>query len=239
MTTVSQETPNAESLAVAMRNVSFSYPSSKSLFSCNQWDLAKGERIFLHGASGSGKSTMLNLLAGISKPTAGEIKINGTHINGLSQSKRDRFRAQHIGVVFQQFNLVPYLSVLQNVQLAAYFAKSSIDVMGKIKEMLALLKLSEAVIDKPVSDLSVGQRQRVAIMRAFINTPDLLLVDEPTSSLDANARDGFMRMLMAMCDRNNATLIFVSHDEALREHFSLHVPVSSLCSWSSNVEGKV
>jgi len=238
MTTAFNEPTNNKDCAVALRNVSFSYPSSKAVFKCREWCLQHGERIFLHGASGSGKSTMLNILAGISKPQHGEVCLNGTVINALSQSKRDKYRAQHVGVVFQQFNLIPYLSVYQNVQLAAYFAKSSTSVMDKVKTMLGMLKLEESVIHKPVSELSVGQRQRVAIMRAFINSPELLLVDEPTSSLDANARDGFMQMLMSMCDVNNATLIFVSHDEALRSHFSSHVPVKDLCSWSVQEEDK-
>lgn len=216
-----------------MSSVVFSYPKSPSSFVCDSWQLQRGEKIFLYGPSGSGKSTLLNLLCGIATPSAGSIVVNGKKINKLSQSKRDKFRAQNLGIVFQQFNLIPYLSVMQNLQLAVHLAnKQSIDEKA-IAPMLAMLNLESYVLGKPVNELSVGQRQRVAIMRACVNTPSLMLVDEPTSSLDTEARDGFMQMLMSLCEMNQSSLIFVSHDKALRRHFDKHVALNDICSWRS------
>lgn len=189
--------------------------------------------MFLYGPSGSGKSTLLNLLCGIATPDSGSVIINETQINELTQSKRDKFRATHLGIVFQQFNLIPYLTVMQNLQLAVHLAKKGTLSKEEVEPMLAMLHLNISVLTKPVSDLSVGQRQRVAIMRSCINSPSLMLVDEPTSSLDTEARDGFMQMLMSLCELNQSSLIFVSHDKALRSHFDKHVALSDICSWIS------
>jgi putative ABC transport system ATP-binding protein len=216
-----------------MSSVVFSYPKSYNSFVCDSWKLQQGERVFLYGPSGSGKSTLLSLLCGIATPNSGTITINDTQINDLSQSKRDRFRATNLGIVFQQFNLIPYLSVMQNLQLSVHLAnKQSIDEK-QVAPMLGMLNLESSILRKPVSDLSVGQRQRVAIMRACVNAPNLMLVDEPTSSLDTEARDGFMQMLMSLCEMNQSSLIFVSHDKALLHHFDKHVALNDICSWRS------
>ena len=219
--------------AVKLSSVVFSYPGSSTRFNCRNWQLERGGKVFLHGPSGSGKSTFLNLLCGIALPHAGEVSINGTAMERLSQAQRDRFRAQHLGIVFQQFNLIPYLSVLQNLQLANYFAGAKKVNAETISPMLDELNLPATILNQAVANLSVGQRQRVAIMRAFVNSPGLLLVDEPTSSLDAAARDGFMDMLLALCECNQSSLIFVSHDQALRRHFQQHLAISDICSWSN------
>ena len=221
---------------VTLSDVTFSYPASKRAFRCADWRLERGEKVFLYGDSGSGKSTLLNLLCGILRPDSGSITLNGTPLNTLSPSQLDLVRANHIGVVFQQFNLVPYLTVLQNIQLANYFAHSSNNVVEKVQPMLTRLNLQGDILNRTVSQLSVGQKQRVAIMRALVNEPELLLVDEPTSALDANARDGFMDMLMASCEINNAAMIFVSHDSALRQHFKQCVSIEDICAWSGQTE---
>lgn len=214
----------------------FSYPSSCDIFHCERFSLKKGQRVFLHGSSGSGKSTLLNLLSGIAKVSSGSLTVCDTELTALKSAKLDMFRATKLGIVFQQFNLISYLSVLENVQLAAHFARSQVsdsELVSRVETMLASLKLSPELIQRPVSALSVGQQQRVAIMRAFINQPELLLVDEPTSSLDASSRDGFMELLLTLCDELNASLVFVSHDEALRAHFDSHLPLSEICYWST------
>lgn len=195
------------------------------------WEVQTGERVFLHGDSGSGKTTLLNLLAGVLKPDSGEISLLDQPFSSLPTRKRDQFRAKHIGVVFQQFNLVPHLSVLKNIRLAAYFANNKASVESKAASMLKALRLPPEVLHQSAGNLSVGQQQRVAIARALINKPEILLVDEPTSALDTNARDAFMTMLTALCESQNTTLLFVSHDLSLEKYLSSSVSLKTLCSW--------
>ncbi len=219
--------------AVQLSSVTFSYPNSNAVFECNDWTLNHGEHVFLQGPSGSGKSTLLGLLSGILKPNSGDVCINGTQLRRLSQKQRDKFRAQNLGVVFQQFNLVPYLNTLENLQLATHFANSELDIEGHVKPMLEALKLDESVLTQAISTLSIGQRQRVAIMRACVNTPKVLLVDEPTSALDSQASNGFMGLLLDLCKVNQSSLIFVSHDDSLGRYFERHEALSNIATWSS------
>jgi putative ABC transport system ATP-binding protein len=229
-----KNTFNEQSPAVLVESVMFSYVSGKPIIDMKKWRLNKSEQVFLYGPSGCGKSTLLNLLSGILDPQQGSVSILNTDITALKPSKRDRFRAQHIGVVFQQFNLVPYLSVLDNIRLAMHFAndgddKQSLDKQSKDKKsttkqeriisMLQALELPRDCIQQKASELSVGQQQRVAIARALINKPDVLIVDEPTSALDASAKDAFMKVLIETATNSNAALIFVSHDQSLARHF--------------------
>lgn len=199
------------------------------------WQVLPGQRIFLYGESGSGKSTLLSLLSGILTPTSGELSVLGNDLSAMSSAKRDKFRARHIGVVFQSFNLIPYLSVLQNIQLASYFGKRHWQKAAeRAKTLLSSLKLSEDILAQPVSQLSIGQQQRVAIVRALINEPELLLVDEPTSALDASARDAFMKMLIDISEQTNTTLIFVSHDQGLKQYFDIQTDIKTLLSGGSD-----
>ena len=219
------------SLAIDVKGVFHRYPKTNDALgmSIPQWAVKRGERVFLHGESGSGKSTLLNLLAGVLSPTKGQIELLSQPFSSFSSRRRDKFRAQHIGVVFQQFNLISYLSVLKNIQLAAYFAgnaKTNIEQMAS--EILLKLRLNPDVLHRPAGSLSVGQQQRVAIARALINAPEILLVDEPTSALDASARDAFMEILIEMCQLTNTTLVFVSHDMYLQRFFSSSVEMLSL-----------
>lgn len=184
-----------------------------------RWSVQPGERVFLHGPSGTGKSTLLNLLAGILLPSSGDIDILGKRLNALSARQRDKWRAHHIGVVFQQFNLIPYLGAVDNIRLAAHFGHTA-NSLGRTKDLLQALGVGEDLHHQPASLLSIGQQQRVAIARALINQPELLIVDEPTSALDTQNRDAFMTLLMEQVERNNTALIFVSHDVALTNRFS-------------------
>ncbi|MEX1221372.1 MAG: ABC transporter ATP-binding protein [Idiomarina sp.] len=194
-----------------------------------EWTLKSGQNVFLHGESGSGKTTFLNLLAGVLTPNQGAIELLGQPFSVKSARWRDKFRAHHIGVVFQQFNLIPYLSVLKNIQLAAHFAKSPIaNVEEKAQKMLLQLKLPASTLHKAARHLSVGQQQRVAIARALINDPELLLVDEPTSALDASARNAFMEVLTELCQANHTSMIFVSHDMYLQRFFETSADMSAL-----------
>ena len=219
-------------LAVSLQQVRHRYTKSENNIGLYipEWKLKRGEQVFLHGESGSGKTTLLNLLAGVLTPNDGEISLLERPFSAKSARWRDKFRAKHIGVVFQQFNLIPYLSVLKNIQLAAYFAKSpTANVEEKAQKMLLKLKLPASTLHKPARELSVGQQQRVAIARALINEPELLLIDEPTSALDASARNAFMEILTEICQGDNTTMIFVSHDMYLEQFFETSTHMSSLC----------
>jgi putative ABC transport system ATP-binding protein len=221
--------------AVDIQNLEYVYPNHSDLvLSIEQWQVNLGERVFLFGDSGSGKTTLLNLLCGILVPSKGSIDILAHGLPAMPNRKRDRFRAQNIGVVFQKLNLIPYLTVAKNIELAAYFArggssnKCHTDITQRAQTLIQTLQLPSRVFHTPVKHLSTGQQQRVAIARALINQPKLLLVDEPTSALDASARDAFMQVLMEMCDATQTSLIFVSHDSALGQHFERKVNLSHL-----------
>lgn len=227
----SQQNRNSSApVAIRLKDVQHRYPKSQVTLSVAHWEVQAGDRVFLHGPSGSGKTTLLNLLAGVLQPDGGEIALLDQSFSSLPTRKRDKFRARHIGVVFQQFNLVPHLSVLKNIRLAAYFADNKTNVDSKAAGMIEALRLSPDVLHQSAGSLSVGQQQRVAIARALINEPEILLVDEPTSALDTDARDAFMTMLTALCETHNTTLIFVSHDKSLESYLSSSVSLSALCA---------
>ncbi len=218
----------APALALKMRDIAFAYARTQPpVIALAQLDVRAGERLFLRGASGSGKSTLLGLIAGILSPQAGTIEVLGEHPQQMSASKRDGFRAERLGVIFQIFNLLPYLPVGANVTLPCRFSAArakAADAAGGIdteaKRLLSRLGLeADSVWSKRSTDLSVGQQQRVAAARALIGRPGLILADEPTSALDANSRDAFIQLLTEECDAAGAALIFVSHDAALASHF--------------------
>lgn len=187
------------------------------------FDLKAGEKAFLHGPSGSGKSTLLNLLAGVLVPAAGELDVLGQALPRLAGAARDRFRADHVGIVFQQFNLIPYLSVLDNVLLPCRFSKLRQERAGDPKaaaaRLLAHLDLERTLWGRRADALSVGQQQRVAAARALIGHPELVIADEPTSALDAERQAAFLELLIRECDDAGSALLFVSHDRRLASRF--------------------
>jgi len=208
--------------ALAIHELLFRWPGSDlpALY-IPQLTVAPGERVFLLGASGSGKSTLLNLVAGIITPQQGSIRLFGQELSALGERARDRFRARNIGLVFQQFNLLPWLDVATNIRLACSFGGNAAG--GSHARMLALLdslQLDAALLSRRADRLSVGQQQRVAIARALINDPQLLIADEPTSALDSAARDGFIELLLQVQQARGITVLFVSHDAALAGYFS-------------------
>lgn len=208
--------------AITLENVSYKFDKTRSKpnLLVTDWQVQTGQQLFLRGESGSGKTTLLNLLAGVLLPDSGEITLLQAPFSRLSSKRRDAFRAKHIGVVYQQFNLIPFISVLKNVQLAAHFGLTSAKkVEQTLADLLPKLALSTDCLGQPAGKLSVGQQQRVAIARALINQPDILLVDEPTSALDTSARDAFMQVLLDLCNTFNTTLLFVSHDPHLQQYF--------------------
>ena len=200
------------------------------------FDVAPRESVFLHGPSGSGKSTLLALLGGVLAPEAGVIRILGRNLVELGPAERDRFRVDHIGFVFQQFNLIPYLSVLDNVLLPCRFSvrrreRARIDGRDAAEEafrLLGRLDMPESIGHRPVIQLSVGQQQRVAVARALIGRPEIIVCDEPTSSLDAQRQSAFLDLLRLECAAARATLLFVSHDMRLAAAFDRAVALADM-----------
>lgn len=189
-----------------------------------RFELARGERVFLHGPSGSGKSTLLGLLGGVAVPQAGRIELLGRDLAQLGGHARDRFRADHIGFLFQQFNLLPWLSALDNVLLPCTFSprrklRAEPDPRAAATDLLTQLDLDPALWNLPAAELSVGQQQRVAAARALIGRPEILIADEPTSALDAERQQIFIDLLLRETASVGASLIFVSHDRRLAAHF--------------------
>ena len=219
-------------MAVAIQQLRFAYNQNQApVLDIPQWSVADGERVFLHGPSGTGKSTLLNLLAGTLVAPNGGIKVLDQPLHKLSGRQRDKFRARHIGYVFQQFNLIPYLSAVDNINLAAYFAKSAhskAKLNHECESLLHALHIAPEHWHKAAARLSIGQQQRVAIARALINRPEILIVDEPTSALDSQSRDAFMQLLLERASADNITLIFVSHDLGLSHHFAKVVALQDI-----------
>jgi len=201
------------------------------------FEVAAGERIFVHGPSGSGKSTLLGLLGGVLVADRGTVQVTIDHVSiglgQLSSAARDRFRVDHIGFIFQQFNLISYLSVLDNVLLPCRFSarrqqRAGTNVRAEAQRLLHALDLAPALMARPVTQLSVGQQQRVAAARALIGRPEVVIADEPTSALDAERQDRFLDLLLQECAASNASLLFVSHDRRLAPHFTREVALHDL-----------
>ncbi len=194
--------------------------------------VTQGEHLFIQGPSGSGKTTLLNLLTGINLPTAGSVNVLGTPLERLNNIQRDQFRADHLGVIFQQFNLLPYLSLLENVQLPCGFSRrkraNAGDVHATALRLLTHLSISESLLNQPVSQLSVGQQQRTAVARALIGNPEIVIADEPTSALDSANRDRFLELLFRETEEQGSTLIFVSHDQQIAKRFTQVVDLTDL-----------
>jgi putative ABC transport system ATP-binding protein len=195
----------------------------------------RGRRVFVAGPSGSGKSTLLNLLAGISVPHAGQVNVLGSRLDTMGGASRDRFRADHMGVIFQMFNLVPYLSVVENTTLPCRFsrrryaqANTSGGLRAEALRLLSRLGISDPLLHRSVTELSVGQQQRVAAARALMGAPEVILADEPTSALDAGHRQTFIRLLFEECDRAHITLLFASHDTVLAPLFDQTVQLADI-----------
>ena len=222
-----QHDDSAGHAGVRLSNVRFGWTRHDRVIDIEHLQIRQGEQVLIQGASGSGKTTLLSLLAGVLAPQSGEIEIGGTRVSQLSGSARDRFRADHIGFIFQQFNLLPYLTVRENVLLplafSRYRAVTTASRSAAHKQADALIEQLgldvRTFADRPVTTLSIGQQQRVAAARALIGTPKLLIADEPTSALDADAREAFLRLVFTECSRAAITLVFVSHDRSLAPLF--------------------
>ncbi len=229
-----------------LEDLRFSWPGQAPLLEIRRFDLGMGEKLFLRGPSGSGKSTLLGLIAGVLAPQAGRVTVLGQDQARARSSQRDRLRADRLGVIFQMFNLVPYISVLQNVALPCRFSAARArrvaaagGVEAEARRLLVQLGLDDPLLlSRPVTTLSVGQQQRVAAARALIGGPSLIIADEPTSALDADSRDRFIALLKAEVETRGAALLFVSHDPALSGHFDRSIDLGSL-NLAARAEGAV
>ncbi|MBA3582072.1 MAG: ABC transporter ATP-binding protein [Gammaproteobacteria bacterium] len=228
---------NRESI-VTIQNLGFCWPRQQHwALEIEELTIYRNEKIFIKGASGSGKSTLLNLLGGVFKPNTGDITVLDTSLNALSGAQRDRFRADNIGFIFQQFNLLPYLSIVDNIIQPCHFSKrrkhnvlkENTTLANEASRLAERLGINNNFLHKRnVADLSVGQQQRVAVARALIGQPALIIADEPTSSLDADSRHNFLELLFEECDKTHSTLIFVSHDQQLATAFDRCLDMKSL-----------
>ncbi|MBC7844257.1 MAG: ATP-binding cassette domain-containing protein [Gemmatimonadaceae bacterium] len=219
--------------AIAIESLQFSYGTGPRVIDIPHLEIAPGSRVFLHGPSGCGKTTLLGILAGVLHATHGSVHVLGHDLVRLSGSQRDAFRAEHIGYVFQQFNLIPYLSAYDNIALPCRLDArrrarlGSVSLDAAIRDVASQLDIS-ALLDQQSTALSVGQQQRVAAARALLAAPDLVICDEPTSSLDTDRRDAFLALLASSVARANATLLFVSHDAALGSRFDVQLSLPTL-----------
>ncbi|MEM8497158.1 MAG: ABC transporter ATP-binding protein [Pseudomonadota bacterium] len=206
-------------MAITLNAVKFAHdqvPESPVL-DIAHWSVDQGQQVFVHGPSGSGKSTLLNVISGLAPCTGGQVSVLEERLDLMSGRQRDRFRANHIGYVFQRFNLIPYLSAVDNIELATHFSNTNHSESNQ--SLLDSLGVDSSEWHRPTSQLSMGQQQRVAIARALVNRPEILIADEPTSSLDQTNRDRFLGILLGMAKEHNITLLFVSHDMSLTQHF--------------------
>jgi putative ABC transport system ATP-binding protein len=224
--------------AVQLRGVEFRW-SRKSPFALDigWFAVARGERLLLLGASGSGKSTLLSLVTGIATPGRGQALVLGTDLARLGSAARDRFRAEHFGIIFQMFNLLPYGAVIDNVVLPLSFAPGrrahalrAGGVEHEAVRLLSALGLPEDIHARAAATLSVGQQQRVAVARALIGSPEIIIADEPTSALDEDRQQAFLELLFAQVEAAGASLIMVSHDRRLASQFARVVQLDELIS---------
>lgn len=232
--------PDAATDAVRLRSVEYKW-SARDPFglSIGEFDVSRGERLLLLGGSGSGKSTLLSLLTGIVSSHSGSLEILGTRIDELRGGARDQFRAEHFGIIFQMFNLLPYGAVIDNVLLPLSFAperRARATAAGgtesEARRLLSALGLPADIGQQTAATLSVGQQQRVAAARALIGSPAIVVADEPTSALDDDRQQDFLDLLFGQIEATRATLIMVSHDRRLAQHFTRVIQLNDILKTS-------
>jgi len=219
--------------AVLLRDVTFGYDAADEVLRVPHFEVAAGERVFVFGPSGCGKTTLLGLLSGVLQARTGVVQVLGRDLRAMAAGECDAFRAARLGYVFQLFNLIPYLTVLENIVLPCHASAHRREKLhGRsaeeaATELAASLGLGD-LLDRRAADLSVGQQQRAAAARALIGGPGLLIADEPTSSLDADARDRFLDLLLAQSRRESCAVVFVSHDRSLAPRFDRTVSLPEI-----------
>jgi putative ABC transport system ATP-binding protein len=233
---------------IELRELRFAWPGADAdCLAIDALQVSAGQTLFLYGPSGCGKSTLLSLLAGVLVPRTGSIALSGRAWASMSSAQRDAFRADHVGYLFQQFNLLPWLSVTDNVLLGCRFSKRRTQQAtqrdgsptAQARSLLERVGLAPTLWSRAARELSVGQQQRVAAARALIGQPDLVIADEPTSALDTGLRDGFMDVLLGECRSAGSTLVFVSHDERLAARFDRVESLPALNRAAHGIDAKL
>ena len=227
MSTLPQAETTHLRVVLAAEALRFTWPGVKTpCIDIEALRITAGESVFLHGPSGCGKSTLLSLLAGVLVADEGRVTLLGHDWAKLSGTQRDRARVAHVGYIFQQFNLLPYLSVLDNVLLPCRFsarrlgqASGSGSARAQAGALLAQMGLAPELWPRQAMQLSVGQQQRVAAARALIGHPEVVIADEPTSALDEERREAFLDVLLAACRQHGSALVLVSHDRRMAGRF--------------------
>ncbi|MBA0328061.1 ATP-binding cassette domain-containing protein [[Pseudomonas] hibiscicola] len=217
---------------ISLEEVQFGYGTRLVLDIPRLW-VEQGSSVLLRGISGGGKSTLLGLLAGVLLPGKGRVEVAGHALQDMGGAARDRFRADQLGVIFQQFNLLPFLTVRDNIALGLRFsrlrsARISGPLDAEIARLLQALQLNPELMQRRAGTLSVGQQQRVAAARALIGRPALLLADEPTSALDREAATAFLQLMSAQCQAAGTTVLVVSHDDSLQPLFDRTISLSEI-----------
>ncbi len=214
--------------ALELRQIEFAWPNqAKPLFVIPELSLQQGQTLFIGGPSGSGKSSLLSLIAGIQLPRKGSCQVLGTSLKQLSASERDRFRGEHLGLIFQQFNLLPFLTVEENIELPSKLFASrlqkSTQLFGSLKRhidtLCTELHLQPSLRRRQARLLSVGEQQRVAAARALLGCPALIVADEPTSALDEDNKLDFLNLLLSTASAQNTSVVTVSHDMRIASNF--------------------
>lgn len=224
---------SVDTSVLELYDVRYRWPGRAS-FALDVPDLRLGanETVLLLGQSGSGKSTLLSLICGTIAPNSGRVFVNGVDLADLSKGQRDRFRGEQIGLIFQQFNLLPFATVMDNILLPLRFApkrKARVaEPEGAAQTLCRELGLPDDVLTHRAGTLSVGQQQRVAAARALIGTPPLIIADEPTSALDASTQSAFLELLFRQTRASGSTLLMVSHDARLADHFDRVVQMADI-----------
>jgi putative ABC transport system ATP-binding protein len=219
---------------VHLSQIEFSYPGATlPTLRIPEFTVEAGERIFLFGPSGTGKSTFLEILAGVLVPQIGEVRLLGQKLHEMSPAARDQFRADHVGYVFQSFNLIPYLNVRENIELPLHISARRRSRLKLASVNVEVRRLAEGLgigelLERSVTELSVGQQQRVAVARALIGSPEIILADEPTSALDMDHRARFLKLLFSMAKESGTTVLFVSHDRSIQDLFSRAMALEAL-----------
>ena len=218
-------------MILSFDQVTHLYSGSSEPIELPSFTLSPGEKVLVMGPSGSGKSTLLNLVTGVQALQQGGITLLGQSYAELSSRQLDRIRADHMGVIFQALNLIPYLNGFDNAQLGVQFSKKSRELDTKSRQEISRighrLGLSEEILHKPAQQLSIGQQQRVAVIRALLGNPELIIADEPTSALDEHSTDRFMTELMGSLDSSKQAVLMVSHNPGLTSFFDRVVELKS------------